>query len=36
MILIFFIFINYLRLIKKLVKGHLERAEIELNKLAAP
>jgi hypothetical protein len=27
---------NYHRLIEKLVKGHLERAEIELDKLAAP
>jgi hypothetical protein len=34
--LIFYIFINYSRLIEKLFKGHLERAEIELDKLAAP
>jgi hypothetical protein len=27
---------NYLRLIEKLVKGHLERAVIEFDKLAAP
>jgi hypothetical protein len=27
---------NYNRLIEKLVKGYLERAEIELDKLAAP
>jgi hypothetical protein len=34
--LIFKIFINYPRSIEKLVKGHLERAEIDLDKLAAP
>jgi hypothetical protein len=32
----FLVFINYHKLIEKLVKGHLERAEIELDKLAAP
>jgi uncharacterized LabA/DUF88 family protein len=30
------IFINYYKLIEKLFKGHLERAEIELDRLAAP
>jgi hypothetical protein len=32
--MIFLIFINYIRSIEKLVKGHLERAEIESIKLA--
>jgi hypothetical protein len=34
--LFFNIFINYDKFIKRLVKGHLVRTEIEFDKLAAP
>jgi hypothetical protein len=34
--MLFLIFYKYPRSIEKLVKGHIERAEIESDKLAAP